>query len=952
MRQRYRIPLLFASILAISAGLLLWFRVPPTTPGAALPTAVTVTAPAASVTPAPTRAPAPPTPALASTATPADGAFGVRVVTSAGPVPGARVRAWLRVARDDAEPNPWRLANEGTTGANGTLRLPASPGDYLLSAHLAGHAPARREATRPVGEAETPVELSLATGVSLQGRTVAEGTQEPIPLAELVLRPYPGAAIAWAEPTSLPEESATTTSDTRGHFQFAHLAPGRYALTAEAPGFSPRVLRFLQVPTTAELVVGLWGAGTLEGFVVDAKGQPVAGAELLASGGPAPVRATTSEGGGFAFEVHAGSWVLTARRGDMVGRLPGTLSVAPGQTLRGLTVTLGAASGLAGRVTASDGTPIRDALLVASPSRADGELGRATSGGEGIYRLELPPGDYDLAIQAPGYARARLDAVVVPSGAFASLDVKLEPATAEVEGTVTNTSGQPVAHAEVRAEQREGLARSTRSDAQGAYRLTDLAPGPTFVRARRDGVQGWTSRTDTLKAGTRARVDLTLTESGMVQGRVTLASGERVPEPAVVRAVPRGTPAGSADMAWTETDAEGLYHLELPAGVYQLTAVLPRARFMYFHEDDPAVTVQEGSALQQDLLLTEERGISGTVLEASGAPSPFAAVAAVQGGDFPLTVRVRADEDGAFALPTRPPGAPPLAELVAHNAGRVARLAHVSEGQGPVRLRLQPAAHLRGRVVARSGTPPDGFTLTLNETNGEELPWASVATTTRQFSGSTFELHDAPGQGLQLSVRTRDGRSGEAQVTLTPGGNADVEVPLTQGASSISGRAVWSRNGGPASGVAVFLDRTVTASPDTVTGTDGRFHLDAVRPGAHTVRLAPPEGRVETRAVKVAEVESTDLGDISVAPRRATPGTLGAGFSENRGHVAFAWLTPEGPAARAGITVGDRLVAVDGVVVRNRTEAELRSRGAPGSPVRLRLVRGGNEQELQATRAD
>jgi S1-C subfamily serine protease len=152
--------------------------------------------------------------------------------------------------------------------------------------------------------------------------------------------------------------------------------------------------------------------------------------------------------------------------------------------------------------------------------------------------------------------------------------------------------------------------------------------------------------------------------------------------------------------------------------------------------------------------------------------------------------------------------------------------------------------------------------------------------------------------------------------------------------------------------VAVFLDRAVSPQPDARTGPDGRFRLDDVRPGPHTVRLLPPEGRVETRRVKVVEAEASDLGDVTVSPRRAAPGTLGAGFSEDRGHVTFAWLTPDGPAARAGVTLGDRLLAVDGQVVRDRTEAESRARGTPGSAVRLQLRRAGGEQEVLVTRAE
>jgi C-terminal processing protease CtpA/Prc len=130
--------------------------------------------------------------------------------------------------------------------------------------------------------------------------------------------------------------------------------------------------------------------------------------------------------------------------------------------------------------------------------------------------------------------------------------------------------------------------------------------------------------------------------------------------------------------------------------------------------------------------------------------------------------------------------------------------------------------------------------------------------------------------------------------------------------------------------------------------------LKDVKPGAHTVRLwASADGKPETRAVTLSSGEAVDLGDVTVTTRKAASGTVGAGFSEDRGWVSVAWLTPDGPAARAGMLVGDRLLAVDGLAVRNRQEAEQRTKGAPGSPVQLQIRRAeGAEQQLQLTRAD
>ncbi|MCP3139607.1 carboxypeptidase regulatory-like domain-containing protein [Pyxidicoccus xibeiensis] len=952
MRQRSRLPILIAATLGVAAVLLLWFRMP--APGSAPP--VRPGAPGTPVAAAPAVASdvpadsAPPTPSLEAAATPEDGAFVVRVLGAGGPVAGASVRAWRRRVEDGTGAPPWRRAGEGTTGPDGTLRLPAGPGDYLLTAKAPGQGPARREATRPLGEAETAVELTLPAGVSLEGRTVVEGREEPVPFAEVTLRPYTGTASAREDPAHLPEEASVARSGADGRFTLSGLAPGHYGLTAEAPGFSRRTLRLVQVPQPGPLVVGLWGAGTLEGFVVDARGQPVAGAEVLAAGGSAPVRATTGDSGGFALEVEAGTWRVSARKGEAMGHIAGQVAVAPGETLRGLTVTLGAASGLEGTVATADGAPTRGAVLLALPAGGTGELGRATSADDGTWRMDLPPGEYDVAARAPGMTDLVTEAVVVMPERYTPLDVRLEPASAVVEGTVVDGEGRPVAGAQVSVGryQRAGSTRTTMTDARGQYRLEGLEAGLSAVKARREGASRWLSRTETLKAAATTRVDFTLPESGIVFGQVTRPSGAPLESSALVHAIARGGSGG----ATTATDAQGSYQLELPEGVYQLVAQAREEPTLYFHvEEDAAVTVPPGSSVRQDLTLREQGVLSGTVLEPSGAPSPLAVVVAQQSGEYAINPMVRADESGRFRLPPRPPSAAPLT-LVAHNAGRVGRVTGAKEDQGPRQVRLQPAATLRGRVVSARGAPPDGFVLELREADGGELPWARAVPATRRFPGDTFFLADAPGQRLQVSVRTADGRTGEAQVSLAPGASSEVEVPLTGGASSIAGRAVWSRGGTPAAGVAVFLDRAVTSLPDARTGPDGRFRLEDVRPGAHTVRLMPPEGRPETRTVKVVEAEATELGDVTVSPRRAPPGTLGAGFSEDRGYVTFAWLLPDGPAARAGVTVGDRLLAVDGLVVRDRTEAESRAHGTPGTPVRLQVRRGGGEQEVLVTRAE
>jgi hypothetical protein len=954
VHNRSRFPLTIAVLLGLVAALLLWWRPREDSAQAHVPAPSMPATSRSSAGSTPSTAQVPhPTPALQTPATPEDGAFRVRVVSAGRPIEGARVQAYLRGPDDGTGETPWRRAGQGTTGGDGTLRLPAAPGEYLLSATAEGHGPTRREMERPAGEAETQVELSLPAGVELRGRVIAGGSGEAVSPAEVSLHPYPGAVRPGSEALEVPEETALAASDPQGRFTFTGLSPGRYALSAEAPGFSRRTMRVVTVPHGGELEVRMWGSSVLEGFVVGEDGQPVADAEVMAIGEGQVPRTTTGPGGGYSLEVSNGTWLLVARKGERMGRLPEPVSATPGETLRELRITLAPASGLDGTVTAAGGTPVPGARLVASPAGKEGFMGQALTDSQGRYTLDLPPGDYDVVALATGLTGAVRDGLAVGSGQRVTVDFQLD-GTGAVEGRVADVDGRPLAGVYVSARARQGpgtQTRTTRTDPGGAYRLEGLEAGMVRVSARREGTEHHATRVTSLKAGETAQVDFSLADTGIVQGQVRQASGAPLSQPALVRAMATQAQPGIGEFSYADTDAEGRYQLELPAGVYQLIAVVPGVRFNFSHQDDLAVTVQAGTAVLQDLTLYDDRGVEGTVQEPSGAPSPYATVAGIQTGDFEMTIPAQADEEGRFVLPPRGINATPL-RLVAHNAGRVGEVAEAREGLETT-VRLRPAATLRGRVVARSGAAPKGFSLQLLQADGSALPWLVRGNAERHFTGDTFTLADAPGLPLRVSVRTTDGRTGEATVTLEPGQRAEVEVPLTGGAASISGRAVWKSGELPATAVAIYLDKQLTAGSDAQTGPDGRFLLKDVKPGVHIVRLLPPNGMPEKRPVTVASGEAVDLGDISVTTRRAEPGTVGAGFSEDRGWVSVAWLTPEGPAAKAGVRVGDRLLAVDGQVVRSRQEAEQRTRGTPGSPIQLGLRReDGQEHQLQLTRAD
>jgi protocatechuate 3,4-dioxygenase beta subunit len=895
------------------------------------------------------------TPTLALAPSEADGVLEVEVLAGDKPVAGASVRLYWRGARDpNLDEISWRLASTDRTDGTGRARLPSRPGAYLVAVRAEGLAPRVRDVVRPYGEALTRLRLTLEAGQSLTGRTVVQGTNEPLPLVELVLTAHGRKLELWQSPEAPAEERLYATSNERGDFRLDGLAPGEYQLEASAPGHARTLRRSVRIPASGPLTVALPRAATLEGFVVDAQGQPAAGAEVQVSGRGAPQQVTTGEGGGFSVEVASGAHTVSARRGAEAGSLDKPVVVGAGRTVRDVRVRLGAGASIEGRVVARAGkTPVAGASVDISPADSAGDSGRTTTDGAGAFAVRgLAPGSYDVSVNAPGYSQLIRRGLTVAAGERFPVEVELA-GTGAVAGVVRDAAGQPVEGVLVRGGDRWGgglgtTAAEARTDTEGRYELGGLTAGRAQLSARREGAAvGVTQQVEVVEGGT-ARADFTLTDTGTVEGVVRAASGPLPDEPLVVAAIPgqrgRVTPA---DIGRADVDGAGHFRMVLPPGTYNLTI----QRGVPGFSTPVPVRVEAGQTARTELTLDapeREEGtqVRGRVVEADGSPSARAMVqVSMEGPERGARIMAPADEEGHFQYGLTAEMAQGPLRITARNGGRSGTVGGVKPGVGEVLVRMQPSASVRGKVVRTQGPPVRGFRLSLRAV-GEMFPMGNSGW---EFAGEHFELKDVPGERVKLTARTTDGAGGEVEVALSPGASVEVEIPL-RGMGGVRGRVVDAA-GAPVSGAFLFVEGLPRMDANNETGPDGRFQLEGLSPGEHRLNVRTFHGARAERKVTLAEGQVLDVGDLALEAQRSPPGSIGANLVRNGQQVVVSYLVQDGPAARAGVLLGDVLLAVDGAPVTGLENAQERLRGAPGSPVTVRVKRGGAEQTLSIVRA-
>jgi hypothetical protein len=315
---------------------------------------------------------------------------------------------------------------------------------------------------------------------------------------------------------------------------------------------------------------------------------------------------------------------------------------------------------------------------------------------------------------------------------------------------------------------------------------------------------------------------------------------------------------------------------------------------------------------------------------------------------------VLTDTDGRFTIDKLSKGTYTVRAF--RKGGGEALVEHVALG-ADVTITIARTGAIRG-VVVTGAKPPDTVTVSARDVDtGFEREESFFR------SGGEFAIRDLPAGTYELTASAGEG-TGKAKATLAEGQELTGITITMEARAKITGRIVAGDTGAPLPGFIVHVallgggEGTFSFNgPPPTSGADGRFELPSVPSGRVQLVAIPMEmkGSVYSFTRKVLTLEggkTTDVGDIKVpkmrVPQDQEGGDLGFTLKETdfdaepgTQPLVVAIVKPGGPAAKAGLQVGDEIIAVDGQDCRgDMFTYHTLARVPAGTAVELTLARG------------
>jgi hypothetical protein len=348
----------------------------------------------------------------------------------------------------------------------------------------------------------------------------------------------------------------------------------------------------------------------------------------------------------------------------------------------------------------------------------------------------------------------------------------------------------------------------------------------------------------------------------------------------------------------------------------------------------PSIAVRDGQSHVTGVRITVRRdllSIGGRVIDTAGEPISDAVISLSSSEYEPGLPSGTSDASGAFTIHDLSPGKYTVRAMSLHGNEHEN---NVTAGRTDLVIRFAEPGSIAG-TLAGFTDPPLVFAFRVDGRNYRNYNAA--------IDGDAFRVRGiSPGEYRV----TASSASGDDNVTVTVAPGATAHVTLHGHAlGAIVGTVVNATAHAPLAGLRCWGNPSSSGlGEDVVTDATGTYRIDRVSPGRRAVTCmngsSSAYGEIEVAAGQTARLDLTARAHV------AHGGYLGMTIDNTAGDVVVKSVDPGGPAARAGLAVGDLVLQIDDQAIdqfgRFGVQSTLESRAA-GSTVKLKIERAEKE---------